>query len=70
MRRPSPSRKSVIAPHRANAPHLNPPREPRAERDWDVARAVELQGQAVRASDRPEFRAALDQYKAKLASTH
>jgi hypothetical protein len=36
----------------------------------DVARAVGLQEQAVKASDRPEFRAALDRYKAKLAPTH
>ena len=36
----------------------------------DVARAVGLQEQAVKASDRPEFRAALDRYKAKLATSH
>jgi len=35
----------------------------------DVARAVELQGQAVKVADRPEFRAALDRYKAKLTPT-
>ena len=36
----------------------------------DVTRAVELERQAVQVADRPEFRAALDRYKAKLAQTH
>jgi thiol-disulfide isomerase/thioredoxin/tetratricopeptide (TPR) repeat protein len=35
----------------------------------DVARAVELQGQAVKLDDRPVFRTPLDRYKAKLAPT-
>lgn len=35
----------------------------------EVARAVELQEQAVKVADRPKFREALDRYKAKLAPT-
>lgn len=36
----------------------------------DAARAAELEGQAVKLSDLPDFRAALDRYKAKLAPPH
>ncbi|HSZ59797.1 MAG TPA: hypothetical protein VK797_29405, partial [Tepidisphaeraceae bacterium] len=36
----------------------------------DVSRAVELERQAVQVADRPDFRVALDRYKAKLAPRH